>query len=344
MIRCPKDEQELEEALSRPGPGLIEFARTLGDRLVVLGAGGKMGPSLARMARRAADAAGRSDYEVIAVSRFGNAELRQQLERDGIRTVACDLLDPAARQRLPDASEVVIMLGYKFATGERDPAEYWGRNAYLHATLAERYRTSRIVCFSTGNVYPMVPVHGPGANENTPCEPLGIYAEAAYGRELLVSFVSKRHGTPVAFIRLNYAVDLRYGVPVDIACMLLEGKPVPLQMGYVNFVWQRYANEVSLRALGLASSPPTVLNVTGPEKVPVAEIARRLAQKLGLEARFEGEPAETAYLSDARRCHQLFGPPDVSAYELIDMVAAWLLRGGKVSGKPTKFWVRDGNF
>ncbi len=344
MIRCPRTEAELEEALSRPSPALVAFARSLGNRMVLLGAGGKMGPSLARMARRAADAAGRDDYEVVAVSRFSDETVRTELEQAGVRTVRCDLLDPEARNHLPEASEVVLMLGYKFAAGERDPAEFWGRNAYLHASLVERYRQSRIVCFSTGNVYPMVPVSGPGANEKTPCQPLGMYAEAACGRELLVRFVSKVHGTPVVFLRLNYAVDLRYGVPVDIARMLLAGKPVPLQMGYVNFVWQRYANEVALRAFSLAASPPEILNVTGPEKLAVRAVAEQLAQRLGVEPRFSGTPAETAYLSDASRCHELFGPPELTASELVDLVADWILQGGNVWDKPTKFWVRDGNF
>jgi len=340
----PRTEEELDELLSRPSPALVQAIGSFGHRLVILGAGGKMGPVLARMAVRAAAEAGRTDLEVVAVSRFSDRAVRQRLASWGVRTVTADLLDPEQRAALPPASEVLLMVGYKFAAPGTHPSALWGRNAYLHAALAEQYRDARIVCFSTGNVYPLVPVNCAGASEHTPCAPLGPYAEAARSRELLVQFVCELHQTPAVFLRLNYAVDLRYGVPVDIARFLLAGQPVPLQMGYVNIVWERYANEVALRAFGLAICPPTVLNVTGPETLAVREIAEQLAERLGVTPRFEGEPGPTAYLSDARRCHKLFGLPEVRAFELIDMVADWIRAGGVVWDKPTKFWVTTGHY
>lgn len=341
---CPGTEAELDDLLSRPSPALLDTVRGFGDRLVVLGAGGKMGPTLAWMARRAADLAGRDDLEVVAVSRFTQPELRAWLEERGVRALPCDLLDPVQRGRLPDASEVIIMLGYKFAGGDTAESEFWGRNAFLPATLAERYRKSRIVCFSTGNVYPMVRPETGGCTEETGPAPVGVYAHAARGRELLVDFLSRVHGTGAVLLRLNYAVDLRYGVPVDIGLMLLHGEPVPLDVPYVNFVWQRYANEVALRSFELCAAPPTILNVTGPETISVRELAERLAARLGVTATFSGEPGEVAFLSNASRCHRLFGLPEIGAWELVEMVAKWLKNGGRTLGRPTKFWVRDGRF
>ncbi len=343
-VVCPKTEEELDELLSRPTEPLVEDVRSFGPRMLVLGAGGKMGPTLCWMARRAADLAGRPDLEVVAVSRFTNPTVRDWFETRGIRTVAMDLLDPHQRATLPGASEVVVMLGYKFAADSTPESEFWGRNAYLPAALVEQCRAARVVCFSTGNVYPMVAAETGGCTEETPPGPVGAYASAARGRELLVEFLSRQHNIPSLLLRLNYAVDLRYGVPVDVAVMLNNGEPVPLDVPYVNFVWQRYANEVALRAFRLCSSPAAVLNVTGPEIIAVSELAERLATRLGVPCRFTGSPGQTAFLSNASRCHDLFGLPDLDAWALVELVAAWIKQGGRTLGRPTKFWVRSGRF
>lgn len=339
----PQTEAELEERLARPTPGTIAALREYAGDLLILGAGGKMGPSLARLARRSADAAGRSDLRVIAVSRFSQPELRTQLHEAGVETIACDLLDPAARDSLPDAPHVLFMLGHKFSGGGH-PSQYWGMNAWLPGALAERFRNAQIVCFSSGNVYPFVPTDGPAPTEEHPCGPVGEYATTAWGRERTLEFFSRRYGTPVVLLRLNYAVELRYGVPVDIAAALRTGQPIDQGVPYVNVVWQGYANAVALQAFPLAGSPATLLNLTGGERLSVRWLAEQLAQRLGVEASFRGSEGTSALLSDASRCLARFGPPDVDVPTLLDWIAAWQMHDGRLLGKPTRFQVRDGVF
>lgn len=339
----PQTEADLEERLSRPTPGTIAALREYKGDLLILGAGGKMGPSLARLARRSADAAGRSGLRVIAASRFSQPELRAQLQEAGVETIACDLLDPAARAALPDTPHVLFMLGHKFSGGGH-PSQYWGMNTWLPGALAERFRNAQIVCFSSGNVYPFVPVDGPVPSEEQACAPVGEYATTAWGRERTLEFFSHRYGTPVVLLRLNYAVELRYGVPVDIAMALRAGQPVDLGVPYVNVVWQGYANAVALQAFPLASSPATFLNLTGGERLSVRWLAEQLAQRLGVLPQFKEPTGTTALLSDASRCLARFGPPDVDVPTLLDWIAAWLMRDGRLLGKPTRFQVRDGVF
>lgn len=341
-ITAPRDDEELEELLSRPTTPVIDaLARTPGD-VIVLGAGGKMGPSLATMLRRAADVR-RDDRRVIAVSRFSSAAAAARLERDGIEVHRADLADRDAVARLPGAPLVVYMAGQKFGTRDL-PSRTWAVNTLLPAMVAERFASSRIVAFSTGNVYPLSPAGGPGSREGDPLTPVGEYANSCVGRERVLEHLSRTHGTPMAIVRLNYAVDLRYGVLVDIADRIMAREPVRLDMGYVNVIWQGDANAQAIRCLELAASPPFVVNVTGPERVSVRAAATRLGELLGVAPRFEGTEAPDALLSDTSRARSLFGPPSVSADTLIAWVASWVARGGTRLGRATKFEVRDGGY
>lgn len=336
-------EESLEERLSRPTPLSIQALSQLAGDLLVLGMGGKMGPSLVRLARRSADIAGQRDLRVIGVSRFSAAGLRDDLEREGIQTIACDLLDEASRLSLPDCPNVLFMLGHKFGHGDA-LSQYWAVNTWLPGVLAEQYRNSRIVCFSTGNVYPFTRVDEPAPTEETPCQPVGEYAITALGRERMVEYISRRYGTPACVLRLNYAIEARYGVLCDLAQQIIAGAPIDVTTPCVNLVWQGYANAVALASFGIVTSPPHVLNLTGSGVLRVRELAESLGRRLGVEPQFTGEEGPTALLNDARRCHELFGLPDVGLEELLDLTVAWLRRGGRTLGKPTKFQVRDGKF
>ncbi|MEU0835898.1 NAD-dependent epimerase/dehydratase family protein [Streptomyces sp. NPDC005969] len=339
------DEAALEERLATPSPALVaDLGRLEGD-LLVLGAGGKMGPSLCRLARRALDAAGRTDTTVYAVSRWSDTSAAEELEGAGVRTVAFDLMDPAADlAELPDAGNVVFMVGAKFGSAGA-PSHAWAVNAAMPDRVARRWSHSRIAAFSTGNVYPLVPVSSGGCTETDPVGPVGEYAMSCLGRERIFDHAALTRGTPVATIRLNYAVDLRYGVLADIASRVQAGEPVDVTTGHANVVWQGYANEVALRSLLHATDGRAfTLNLTGPETASVRRIAEWFGTEFGREPVFEGEEAPTALLSDASRCHALFGYPDVTLRTLVEWQADWLRRGLPLSGKPTKFQVRDGRF
>jgi nucleoside-diphosphate-sugar epimerase len=334
-------EAELDDRLSDPPAEVVESLARLDGDLIILGAGGKMGPSLAVMAQRASDLAG-SRRRVIAVSRFSGGS-DQPLRDRGITTVACDLSDERAVSGLPDAPLIVFMAGRKFgSTG--DEATTWAMNTYLPALVCRRYGQCRIVVFSTGNVYGLVPVGGGGSREADTPRPSGEYAMSCLGRERVCEYFSRRSGTPVALFRLNYACDLRYGVLVDLAHQILRGEPVDLAMGYFNTIWQGDANAMALRALEHASSPPWVVNATGPETLSVRSVAERLARRLGRTVGFTGTESDTALLSDARLGIERLGPLRVSAEALVEWVADWVDHGGKVLGKPTHFESRDGSF
>ncbi|WP_158370882.1 NAD-dependent epimerase/dehydratase family protein [Cellulosimicrobium cellulans] len=336
-------EQELEDRLTTPSPALVaDLAPGAGD-LVILGAGGKMGPTLAVLARRALDAAGRDGDAVHAVSRWSDPAQAERLRAAGVRVVTADLLGDDDLAALPDGADVLFMVGAKFGATAA-PSWAWAVNAALPDRVARRYRDSRITAFSTGNVYPLVPVGSQGAAEDHPVGPVGEYAMSCLGRERVFAHGALTRGTPVSLIRLNYAVDLRYGVLYDIASTILAGEPVDLTTGHVNVVWQGYANEVTLRAAAHASPDVFTLNLTGPEVLPVERVARRLAAGLGRDVAFTGAPAGTALLNDASRCLDLFGYPDVTAGTLVDWQAQWLAAGLPTSGKPTKWAVRDGRF
>ena len=340
--RTIADVEQLEALLATPSAALIEDLKSLDGDLMLLGAGGKMGPSMAMLARNAFDAAGRSNA-VIAVSRFSDKEAEQRLNDAGVRTHRADLLDEAQLASLPDVANVVYMAAMKFgATGQE--ARTWAMNTYLPGRVAERFKSSRISAFSTGNVYPLSPLASGGPTEDDPTGPIGEYAQSCLGRERMFEYFSQLNGTKVSILRLNYAIELRYGVLVDIALAVNEGQPVDLAMGQVNVIWQGDANEIALRSLLHASSPPTVLNLTGPETVSVRKVATRLGERLGKEPIFAGTEADSALLNDASRSHALFGYPKVALNTMIDMVADWIAKGGETSGKPTKFQVRTGDF
>lgn len=336
------DESALEELLSRPTPAVVEALRTLEGDLLILGAGGKMGPSLARLARRGSEEAGKQ-RRVIAVARFSQPGLRTSLERDGVEVVSCDLFDQEQLAGLPHVPNVVYMVGQKFGT-TGDEARTWAINACLPGLVAERFPRARIVAFSTGNVYPLSPAGGDGPEETDPVGPVGEYAQSALARERVLEFFSRRNDTPMAILRLNYAVEPRYGVLRDIAERVRGRLPVDLRMGWVNVIWQRDANAVALQALAHAAAPPAVLNLTGRPARSVRWLAERFGRRFGIEPRFEGAEAPTALLSNAARMEALFGKPEVSVEEMIELVADWMDRGGRSLDKPTHFEVREGQF
>ncbi|MFI6812532.1 NAD-dependent epimerase/dehydratase family protein [Nonomuraea sp. NPDC050328] len=331
--------EELEERLTRPSEALVASLATGSGDLAVLGAGGKMGPTLCRLARRGLDAAGRGGDRVLAVSRWSDATAAAELAAHGVEIVPADLLNGDLRE-LPEAADVVFMVGAKFGTSA-SPYLAWIVNAALPARVAERYGTARIAAFSTGNVYPLSRT---GSVESDPVGPVGEYAMSCLGRERVFEHAAAQ-GARVSILRLNYAVDLRYGVLTDIGRSVLDGAPVDVTTGQVNVVWQGYANEVALRSLADATAgTPFVLNLTGPETASVRRLAAAFGERFGVEAACVGAEAETALLNDATECHRRYGYPDVPLGTLLDWQAAWLAAGLPTSGKPTKFAVRDGRF
>lgn len=342
--RAPRSEQELDELLSSPRDATVDALRRCPGDIIVLGAGGKMGPTLSRMAARAAELAdGARRRRIVAASRFSSDAARRSLHDAGIETVTADLLDPDAVRRLPDAPNVIFMAGQKFGTRDA-PAVTWMTNTVVPALVAERYRLARIVAFSTGNVYPLVPVSSGGSREGDALAPVGDYAASCVGRERVLEFAARERGTRLSIIRLNYAVDLRYGVVVDLARRVLEGAPIDLRMGYFNCIWQGDANAVALRTLPLAAAPPFVLNVTGPECLSVREVATRIGAAVGREPVFERTEAADALLSDTTRAQSLLGAPTIPAATLVEWAPRWLQRGGRTLGKATRFEERSGRF
>ena len=334
---------ELEELLSRPHEADIAAMADLKGDLLILGVGGKMGPSLAALALRASDRAG-VKRRVIAVARFSNADLPKELGAQGIETLACDLLEPGALERLPDSPNLIFMAARKFGSSGAEHLT-WAMNTFLPALVAERYRNSCIVAFSTGNVYPLRSATEGGATESTPVGPIGEYAQSALGRERMFEYGSSRYGTPVAILRLNYAVELRYGVLVDIGRAVYERRPVLLSMPQVNVIWQGDANSWCLRSFAHCQSPPFVLNITGPETLSVRDIAAEFGKHYGVEPIFGPEASEpTSLLNDASRANSLFGKPGVTPSEMIAWIADWIRRGGTMLNKPTHFQTRDGKF
>jgi len=298
-----------------------------------------MGPTLARMAHRALEGRGR----VIAVSRFSDDRVRRRLEAAGVTTIEAELRDRHALARLPDAASVVFMAGQKFGTAAA-PHTTWAMNALVPALVAERFPSLPTVVFSTGNVYPFTPVTSGGPREEHPVAPVGEYAQSCLARERIFEHAASGHGTPVAIVRLNYAVDLRYGVLVDTARRVFAGEPVPLTMGYVNMIWQGDACARALQCLELASTPATILNVTGPETVSIRWLAERFGERFQRRPMLESQEAPDALLSNAGRSIELFGPPTVSLETLVEWTAAWLERGSRLLGKPTHFEERGGRF
>lgn len=341
-MNIPSSEAELEDALSTPTAGVLDTLRRHPGDIVVLGAGGKMGPSLSRMLKRGLVAIG-SDARVIAVSRFSAPDSRTYLTEHGVETHAADLLDPVAVRALPDAANVIYMAGQKFGT-QGAPSTTWAMNAIVPSLCAERYAGVPTVAFSTGNVYPLSAVDQGGPTEDGNVGPVGEYAMSCLARERVFEHFARSRGTPVAIVRLNYAIDLRYGVLVDVARRIWNDEAVPLSMGYANVIWQGDANARSIQCLDIADSPAAVINLTGSETVSIRQAAIRLGQLLGKHPHFEGSEAPDALLSDASRSFGLFGPLTVDTDQLLGWVAAWIRRGGRLLAKPTRFETRDGRF
>lgn len=340
----PENETQLEEYLSRPGAATIELMRQMEGDILILGAGGKMGPTLSLLAANACREAG-VPKQIIAVSRYSDTEARERLEKRGVSTISCDLADNEAVRRLPDAPNVIFMAGRKFGEIGTE-AQTWIMNVVVPANVAQRYSSSRIVCFSTGCVYPLLPPDHSGSTEKDAPAPVGEYASSCLGRERVFEHYSRTNGTPVLIYRLNYAIDLRYGVLNDIATRVASGQPVDISVPFVNVIWQGDANNRALLCLQHATSPPRTLNVTGEGKVSVEWVARELAQRMGKDVRFtekEGE-LQKAYLSDATESMRLFGRPEISIETMLDWTAHWVMQGGKMLNKPTHFTVTDGQF
>jgi nucleoside-diphosphate-sugar epimerase len=335
-------EEQLEDLLTTPNQQDVELMRRLPGDVIVLGAGGKMGPSLARRVKRAADAAG-LPRRVLAVSRFSSAQARAELERAGVETIACDLLKREEVDALPACENVLYLAGRKFGSTERSDLT-WASNTVVPTYVAQRYRAARIVVFSTGNVYPFVSVMSGGSVESDPPAPRGEYAQSSLGRERVFEYFAREHGTRCLCFRLNYAVDLRYGVLVDIARKVYTGEPVDLTVANFNVIWQGDANSYALRALELCETPPRILNVTGPETVSTRRAAEFFAQRFGQQATFLNAASDTALLNNAALCHTLLGYPKTTLGELMELVAHWVEVGGASLGKPTKFEVADGRF
>jgi dTDP-4-dehydrorhamnose reductase len=337
------NEAALEDALARPSDRDLEFAERLDGDVLIVGAGGKMGPSLARRVRRALQRTG-SGRRVIAASRFSSAAARDSLEGDGIKTQVCDLLDDSQIAALPRCPNVMFLAGRKFGTLDRTDLT-WVTNTVVPARVAEHFASSsRLVVFSTGNVYPLVPATSGGSREEDVPLPVGEYAQSCLGRERVVEFVSHERGTPTLIYRLNYAVDLRYGTLVDIARKVFANAPVDLTVGYFNAIWQGDANSYAFRSLSLASSPPTILNVTGPERIAVRETAEWFGRAFGREPVFANSEGPVALLSDSSRCRSLLGEPEVPLATLREWVVEWVRGGGASLNKPTHFEVTDGRF
>ena len=334
---------EADDFLSRPTAAVVAALRDFGQPVLVLGAGGKMGLHLSLMLRAAALAAGRADLRVIAVSRFSTLRDRESFTRAGVETIACDLSDEAAVAALPEAGVVFYLAGVKFGTAS-SPELLERMNVTVARLVACRYRRSRLVAFSTGCVYPFVDVRSGGADESVPPAPVGDYAVSCLRREEVFAEAAREHGTPVVLIRLNYAVEFRYGVLVDIAAKVQAGQPIDVSMGHVNVIWQADAIAQVIRSAALARSPALPLNITGADVLRVRDLAATFGALLERTPVFTGEEQGTAWLNDASQSHRLLGSPGTSLDQMCLWVASWLSSGGNTWGKPTGFEKRDGKF
>jgi nucleoside-diphosphate-sugar epimerase len=343
MSPVPPSDREIELLLSQPTPAVVECLRRLDGDFMVLGVGGKMGTSLAVMLRRALDAAGKKSTTVYGVSRFSRSEARAELEGFGVKTLPCDLTHRADVVALPEVANVHYLAGQKFGT-DSAPGETWLQNVVVPALVAPQFRSSRIVVFSTGCVYPFVPTNGPGANEATPVAFLGEYASTCVGRERVFTHMAGAFGTRQLMFRLNYSVELRYGVLVDLALKVQRGEPVDVTMGWLNCIWQGDACARAIQCLAHTASPPRLLNITGPDKLNIRTLAEEFGRQLGRAPVIIGEEAPTAWLADASESIRLFGPPEMPVPRMMELITAHIRQGGRLLGKPTHFETRNGKF
>jgi nucleoside-diphosphate-sugar epimerase len=338
----PCNPGEIDVFLARPTPGVLETVRRLPGDIMVVGAGGKMGPTLCLMAAAALRETG-SSFRVKAVSRFSNSAARQLLEKHGLETIPCDLLDRAEVAKLPDAPNILFLAGQKFGTSDA-PELTWAMNTLVPAHVAERYATARIVAFSTGCVYSFATVTGGGSREEDAMQPLGDYANSCLGRERIFSYYARKNGTQTVLFRLNYSIDFRYGVLVDVAQKVLAGQPIDVTSGHANVIWQGDACARAIQALELAASPALPINITGPETISIRSLALEFGRRFGVEVKFTGTEADRVWLNDASKSFAHWGYPSVSLGQMVEWIAAWIQMGGGTLGKPTHFETRDGTF
>ena len=336
------NEEQLEDILSEPTPEVVKLLSHLDGDIIFLGISGKIGPSLARMTTRACKEAG-VQKKIIGVSLFDSEEQRKGIESYGIETIHGDLLNTDFIQSIPAAKNVIFMAGMKFGS-EENLSMTWAVNSYLPALVAERFKKSRIVAFSTGCVYPLVTVQSGGSLETDLPTPVGEYAQSCLGRERMFEYGSIKYKNPVTLIRLNYSVEMRYGVLVDIALKVKNNIPVDLSMGYFNMIWQGDANAMILRALEHCESPAKIINITGPETASVRQVAQQFGEYFNTKPKFEKEETETALLSNAKLSYKLFGRPKVPLEQIIFWIADWINKEKELLGKPTHYEVRDGKY
>jgi uncharacterized protein YbjT (DUF2867 family) len=332
------NERGLEGILSEPSDATKEIVAGLKGDIVVLGAGGKMGPTLSMMLKKAS-----SDKKIYAVSRFGDEAVRSRIEDAGVKTIQIDLLDESLYSQLPDVKNVFYLAGMKFGSTGNQPLT-WMMNSFLPGLIAKHYKKSHIVVFSTGNVYPLVEINSGGASEDTDPEPVGEYAQSCLGRERIFEYFSNLNNTPMTIIRLNYANEPRYGIIVDLTRRILNYEPIDLTMGAVNLIWQRDANDYIIRSISLAKSPPTILNVTGPDTLLVRQLVDQIAKELKIKPKFVSQKAQTALLSNASLCISKFGCPQTILNEMVSLIVKWVAVGKTILNKPTKYDIRNGKF
>jgi hypothetical protein len=328
----------LDDLLCRPSQALIDDLRKVDGDIMILGVAGKMGPTLAGLAKAAVP-----ERRVIGVARFSDPAAKDWLQARGIETINCNLLDEAAIRALPKVPNIVFMAGRKFGA-EGDLSLTWAMNSHVPALVAQAFAASRIVAFSTGCVYPFVPVDGKGSAEDMAPNPPGEYAQSCVGRERMFEYFSKKHSTPGRLFRLNYAIDMRYGVLHDIASKVLQGKPIDVSLGHVNFIWQGDASAQALRCLAHCDTPTSPINVSGHKILAVRDLAATFGQRFGRAPVITGKEEPTAWLTDTSQAVKLFGLPIVDTEQLISWTADWVSRSMPSLGKPTKYEVRDGRY
>ncbi len=334
--------QSVYQELLSPSEALIADINQIEGDIMILGAGGKMGPSLSLLAKETCKKAG-IDKNIIAVARFSDQETKTLLDESGIETITMDLLADDQLQELPEVKNVLYLAGTKFGTKDHEPYT-WTMNSYLPGRVANKFKKSNIVVFSTGNVYPFTSIHEAGAEESLKPNPVGEYGMSCLGRERIFQYFSLQNNTPVLIFRLNYAIDVTYGVLLEIGKQVCNHTPIDIGMGYVNVIWQQDANEIALRSLLHCNAPPKLLNVTGPEIISVQWIANEFGKRMNTDPTFINHEAENALLSNASECKRLFGHPRTDIHTMIDIISEWILQGGRTINKPTHFNERTGNF